>query len=172
MYKVNWIKKQKIIGFIVGVGTFLLMLLCDSFASMCRNSVQYYWSSEVREGASVLSGISLFLGLLSAFMFATSIFMFYLDKNGKVCSECQLVYPKSSAKCFKCKNDITYAKSIAEYRAESLVANKGTLTSNTKNPYLDIRNSVSDVSREKFCSFCGRKMRGTDHFCPSCGKKN
>lgn len=163
MYKVEWIKKQKIIGLIVGVGTFLLMLLCDSFASMCRNSVQYYWSSDVREGASLLSGVSLFLGLLSAFMFATSIFMFYLDKNGKVCSECQLVYLKSSARCFKCKNDITYAKSIAEYRAESLVA---------KISYSDIRNNAPDVSREKFCSFCGQKMRGTDHFCPSCGKKN
>ncbi len=172
MYNVNLIKKQKIVGLITGVSAFLLTLICDSYASTCRNSIQYYWSSDVKAGATIFSVFSLFLGLLSAVMLGSSIFMFYLDKNGKVCPECKMIYPKSSAKCLRCNNDITYAKSIAEYRAESSVENKGTLTSDTKISCSDVQNNVLNASCKKFCPFCGQKMRGTDRFCTSCGKKN
>lgn len=182
MYKVDWIKKQKIVCLFAGVGFILLILLCDSYANMGRNSAAYYWSSDVREGVSGMLWLEVFFGIMSALMFSASIFMFYLDKNGKVCSECKLVYPKSTTTCFKCKKNITYAKSITEYRAMPPVTGMPTMNTGVSYPpvqnnipnisYPPIQNNIPNVSREKFCTSCGLKMKGTDNFCPRCGKKN
>lgn len=170
MYKVDSIKKQKIFSIVAGVGTFLLMLLCNSYANMGKHSAAYYWTSDIREGVSTLKGVSVFLAILCIFFVSSSIFMFYLDKNGKVCLECKLIYPKSTIKCFKCKKDITYAKSIEEYWTESPVVKRSTPAMDTNMSYPPMQNNASNVNREKFCSACGQKMKGTDRFCPRCGK--
>ncbi|MDE5939990.1 MAG: zinc ribbon domain-containing protein [Lachnospiraceae bacterium] len=171
MYRVDWIKKQKVLALFIGVGLFLLMLLCESYADMGKHNAAYYWSRDVREGVSTLEGFAFFLGIFCLFMVLCSIFMFYLDKNGKVCMECKLVYPKSSTRCFKCKQDITYAKSIEEYWAESPIVKRVTPNMGTNISYPSIQNNTSGLNHERFCSSCGQKMKGNDHFCPRCGKR-
>lgn len=171
MYRVDWIKKQKVFGLIAGAGLFLLMLLCESYANMAKHSAAYFWSSDVREGVASLEGFAVFLGIICLFMVLCSVFMFYLDKNGKVCMKCKLVYPKSTTRCFKCKQDITYARSIEEYWSESPIVKKGTSNMGTNISYPSIQKNTSDVNRERFCKSCGQKMRENDHFCPRCGMR-
>lgn len=172
MYRVDWIKTQKFLCLIMGVVLFLLMLLCDGFASMVRHHEAYYWSRDMREGFSAIKGIEVFLGIFSFIMFAFSCFQFYLDSTGKVCAECKLVYPKSMTRCLRCKRDIIYAKSVAEYRSESPTVKKGTQTMNINMRYPTVQNRTPNVINEKFCPSCGQKMKGTDKFCPKCGTKN
>ena len=149
---------------------FLMMILSNSVAGMFRNSVQYYWSSNIRESASAFSGIAVFFAVFGFIFVGSGIFMFYLDMKGKVCTECKLIYPKSTITCFKCKNNIAYAKSIMDYRAE--LTDVGTPTTSTNISYPPVQNNISNINREKFCTSCGLKIKGTDHFCPRCGTKN
>ncbi len=170
MYPVDWIKKQKIISLLSGIGSFLIMLICNSFENMFENSKTYFWSQTVREGASAFSDAKTFFMVLFLISLGSELLMLYLDKYGTVCETCKLIYPPSMQTCFKCKNDITNAISIQEYWKKSPIIKENMKTSSNNSWQPCIPNNSPQITHDKFCFACGQKLKETDKFCPRCGK--
>lgn len=167
MYKVSSLKILKKYSMIIAIGLFLAFLATSECVNEMKHNSSYYWSDSVREGVILLTSLEVIWAIGFMVMSIICIFIFYLEKNGKVCPTCGLVYTQSTPTCLKCKSDITYAKSVEEYRKTA----EPKPTVKIDDSQTIVQESVPNTEKKKFCTSCGQKIEENAHYCPRCGTK-
>jgi len=170
MYKVSSLKRIQNFSLIITSICFFAIFAVDECANKLKSSDIYFWSSSVREAASSAISLEVISIIVFIFMLANCILAFYLDRNGKVCPTCGLVYTQYTTTCLKCKTDITHAESVAEYKKRTGTAEiMPKIKIDNLQTFVQGRNLNRE--RKKFCTSCGQKIEETDKYCPKCGMK-
>lgn len=167
MFGVKNIKIQMYVGLIGAASAFMSASSMFSIAKKCTKISYYYWSRDVRDVASIMDGIGIFLLLIGVVLLGVGLAAVMSKKTGMFCPNCEKVFFKFAVKCPRCKADLRYAKSVKEYLSEKpRIMPKGTVEMNNRQPIGRPYNG-----NKRFCAYCGNGLTVEAAFCPHCGNK-
>ncbi len=163
------IKVCKIVQFSCAIFMFIFAFILFGQAGKYANSSYYYWSSNVRNYVSLVRGLGVFMLIVGLIDLGMGIGVWNLEKNGKVCSQCDRVYLPTVTACPICNIDLTHAMDVKKHLSiKPTVTKKPTITAN---PPAANSGTPNTGEKKRFCAFCGQELPGESAFCPKCGSK-